>query len=105
MPKDTPLKVEIVDDEIVIRVGVSILKWAVEHPLDDRLTVHNDETGKFMCFDITDEEEFARDVLRALNDEDEQGTTMVHRLLDNAFVEAVDNGSIGVAEEMKEVVY
>jgi len=47
---------------------------------------------------VTNAVAFARDVVRALNDEDEQGTTPIHRLFDAAFSSAVEQGSEGAAE-------
>ena len=44
---------------------------------------------------VTDLAEFARDVVRELNREAEDGTTPIHELLDRALAEAVDQGSLG----------
>jgi len=46
---------------------------------------------------ITDVNRFAKDVVYALNEEKEDGTTPVHVLFDNAFERAVENGSQGVS--------
>lgn len=57
-----------------------------------------DWNGDYNCFakHISDLGEFAKDVVRALNDEAEDGATMVHELFDNAMAKAIDGGSIGV---------
>ena len=34
--KDQPLTAEIKDDEIVIRVGIDVVKWALEHHSDSQ---------------------------------------------------------------------
>lgn len=49
-------------------------------------------------FKVVDAQAFALEVLRALNDEDEDGTTPVHRMFDAAFEEAVEQGAEGVEE-------
>jgi len=46
---------------------------------------------------ITDVNRFAKDVVYALNEEKEDGTTPVHELFDDAFERAVENGSQGVS--------
>jgi hypothetical protein len=50
-------------------------------------------------FKVTDPRTFARDVVRALNHEDEQGTTAIHRLFDAAFGCAIEDGAEGVEED------
>ena len=47
---------------------------------------------------VTDSEAFSREVVRALNDEEEDGTTRVHRLFDAAFNEAINQGAEGIEE-------
>jgi len=47
---------------------------------------------------IADVEVFAREVVRELNDEAEDGTTAVHLMLDRACIRAVENGAEGVSE-------
>lgn len=79
--QQTPLTVEIVDGKLVISIGVETLAFAVWHGdvLDD-----GDR--------IADVDAFARDVVRQLVDEDEEGTTPVHKLLDEAALTALDQG-------------
>ena len=81
------------------------LKFAAERAPDNRLCWLDEESGKFLSYEVTDIEEFAKDVQRALLEEDEEGTTAVHILLDNAFIRAIEDGSIGVAEEPSEVKF
>jgi len=67
-----PLKVEIYGGELSITIGLDTLAFAVQqgfHWEPDRFT-------------ISDPEEFAKDVLRQLEREDESGSTMVHRMLE-----------------------
>lgn len=45
---------------------------------------------------ITDAAAFARDLVNELNAEDEQGTTRIHRMLDGAIEEAIEQGAEGI---------
>lgn len=76
--------------EIIIRVPFVSLPMVVEgawalNALD-------------MRFKLTDTALFARDLVRALNSEDEQGTTMVHKMFDAAINEALEQGAEGIEE-------
>lgn len=90
MSKKHPLTVSIEKDELVIRIGVATLKFAVE--AGPRFEEEEDAPK------IIDAAVFAKDVLHELLDEDEEGSTRVHALLDDAAWAAVENGSEGVAE-------
>ena len=77
--KDKPLIVEIKDGELQISIGIDTLCFAVSEKIAD--------------FKITDNEGFAKDILNELENEDEEGTTEIHRLLDKSADDAVENGS------------
>lgn len=77
---DNPLTVEIKDGCLCISIGVKTLAFAITHSPELNLNV-------------TDFEGFAADVARELRDEQEDGTTPVHLLLDEAAAKAVENGS------------
>ncbi len=47
---------------------------------------------------VTDAALFAQDLLLALNDEDEEGTTPIHKLFDAAINEALNQGAQGIEE-------
>ncbi len=47
---------------------------------------------------VTDAAAFAKDVVQALNAEEDDGTTRVHRMFDGAFSEAIDQGAEGIEE-------
>jgi hypothetical protein len=47
-------------------------------------------------YKITNLDEFARDLVGELNSEDEQGTTRIHKMLDAAVLEAIDQGAFGI---------
>ena len=80
-------------------MGIDVLKHATETSPDNRLCWLDEESGEFVSYKILDREEFAKDVVRALCEEQEDGTTPVHILLDNAMVRAIEDGSIAISEE------
>ena len=47
---------------------------------------------------VTDPEVFAKEVVHALNNEREDGTTRVHQMFDRAFLEAIEQGAEGIEE-------
>jgi hypothetical protein len=49
-------------------------------------------------FSITKPKLFAKDVVVALNDEDEKGSTPIHKLFDEAMNAAIEQGADGVEE-------
>jgi hypothetical protein len=80
------LSVSIVDDALVISIGLDALKTAIEnnpsYPLD-KVTV-------------TDIHAIAKEIVSELNREEEDGSTPVHRMLDRAFDNAIEQGAEGV---------
>jgi hypothetical protein len=91
-----PLAVKIVDGKLVIEIGVDTLRFCAEMQacrFDDALN------GYVYPLKVTDRNEYARDVVRALNDEREDGSTILTDLLDKAFMSAWEDGSTGCAEE------
>jgi hypothetical protein len=79
--KNQPLNVEIKDGAISISIGVETLAKVVEL-----------KGGSLAC-KITNPAKFAIDVLVELTAEQEDGTTEVHLLLDQAAQQAIENGS------------
>ena len=74
--------------EIVIRVKISALKKAFEyHP-----------NGLAEDYRLTNLPTVADSLVRRLNSEEEDGTTPVHRMLDTALEEALEQGDDGFAE-------
>ncbi len=83
----------IVDGDLVIRVSVGTLAHAA---------LHSDHF--FACAEqgtplkITNEDEFAKSVVRALNREGEDGSTPITRMLDRAFEWVSEQGEEGIEE-------
>lgn len=94
--KDRPLSCDLVEQQLVIRIGVATLKHAAEHcpGLHDGAKRFNPP----YC-EVADAEQLAKDVRGELLREEEDGTNDLHRLLDAAIVAAWEQGSIAFAEE------
>jgi hypothetical protein len=85
--KDQVLKVEIKKDILSISIGIDTLAFAIQN------------SPEFQGGKITDNKKFAEEVLNELLDEDEEGTTAVHKLLDDMAKNAINNGSMAFEEE------
>jgi len=77
-------------DAIVIRVPLATLPMVVEGAW---------ATGNLNPrMQITNLAEFSADLIRALNDEEEDGSAPLHRLFDAAINEAINQGAFGIEE-------
>ncbi len=93
---DMSAKAVIEDGAIVIRVPLANLQTAIDgayylNYLDTRWL-------------ITNVDEFADDLAVALNSEDEQGTTRIHRLFDKGVTEALEQGAFGIEEHPQQEI-
>lgn len=79
-----PLTVEVADGKLVISIGVETLAFATWHA--DDVFERGDR--------IADVDAFGRDVARQLRQEEDDGTTPVHRLLDQAVRDGLENGDM-----------
>jgi hypothetical protein len=95
MNRNDPLKCCIEDGVLTIRIGVQCLANAVK--LNPDLTQYDEKTGEWNEPEITDPDKFALEVLRAVESESEDGTTLVHIALDAAAMNAIENGAEGIA--------
>jgi len=84
-----PLKIEVVEGRLVISIGVDTLAFAITH------------RNESCSFSVNDNNEFAKDVVRELKDEEEDGATIVSDLLDEASNRAIDNGSAYIDDIMR----
>ena len=81
------LSVEIEDGRLVIAIGIDALMTAIEggpHAPDDE------------GYRIDNRDDFAAEILSELRHEEEDGTTLVHQMLDHATGNALDAGSLSV---------
>ncbi|MHB8123126.1 MAG: hypothetical protein ACYDG4_13330 [Desulfuromonadaceae bacterium] len=98
--KDQRLMAEMKDDQIIIRVGIDTIKWALEHHVESQ--PYNEETGEYdQKWIVSDSREFAKDVVNAMSREEEDGTTPLIEFLDKMCMDALEDGSIGVSEASK----
>jgi len=94
--KDRPLQAIIVDDELVIRIGIETLAFAAEHI---ELPVRGFDDNVHPHWKVVDSNELARDVCRKLSHEDEAGSSPLTRILDESILEAYEDGSAGFEDE------
>jgi hypothetical protein len=88
----TPLKVEVAGGELRIVIGVNVLAHAVSYA--DWANPYDEEKHDYIrTFAIADAEQFAKDVKRAMQDEREDGSSLLSDFLDKASSNAVDDGS------------
>lgn len=73
-------------DELVIRIGINRLNGHEGHPM-------------FCPFDFEDRNEWIDDVISQLTKEEEDGTTPLDLLFDEAMKQAIEYGSLGIASD------
>ena len=94
---DASLTVDIIEDEIIIRIGIGTLAWAFDHMKENN--PYDDAARDFVQkWKVTDPMEFATDVVGELTNEEEDGSHPLNRLLDQVSNAAVDQGSLGIDE-------
>lgn len=94
---DSPLTVEIEDGCLVIRIGTETLAYCFEES-DANQTFDEIKQDYFKACRVTDALRFAKDIIHALQEESEDGTTRVHVLLDEACEAAAEDGSLAVED-------
>ena len=89
--RDCPLQIRIVRGILQISVGVDMLCSAAER--SDEFQPYNETACDFDQWKISDQNKFAEEVIHALRDEAENGSTPLTRLLDAMCLEALENGA------------
>lgn len=89
------LQISIEGEELVIRIGLDTLKYATEN--SPNLDFESDDRGN--KFIVTDTHTWAESVIIALEKEEENGTTPIHKMFDEAFLYALDQGLEGIEEK------
>jgi hypothetical protein len=82
-----PAEAVIEDECIVIRLPIENIPIAVGGAV---------YLGLMAPAEILDAKAFALSVVEALNAEDEEGTTAIHQMFDQAFDDAIEGGAEGV---------
>lgn len=94
MNRHDPLKCCIEGGVLTIRIGVGVLAHVIKFNPD--LVEYDEKTGEWHEPEITDPDKFAVEILHAIEDESEDGTTLVHLVLDTAAMNAIENGAEGI---------
>lgn len=92
-----PLKADVKAGRLVISIGVQTLAHAVAYA-EWANRFDGARNDYFRTFAIEDEQEFANDVARAITAEREDGSSLLTDLLDKAAEEAINDGSLGLAD-------
>lgn len=91
---DHPAAARRVGDFIVVAFSVDYVKHLAEsHPQLER---YNSKTDIYETPTVTDLNTFADEVVRTLNHESENGSTIINRALDEALIECIEQGAEGV---------
>lgn len=99
--RDQRLVCQVEGDELVIRIGFDALKMAAEYcPRFYNDEVHGSSGGPYET--VEDVRELASDVCRAITHEEEDGSSPLTELFDEAFLAAAENGSIGFEDKTRE---
>jgi len=93
-PHDLPLRCVYVDGVLSFQVGVNTIKWAVEH--HPELVDAEHYPGLESPVTVNNPDVFAAELARKINDESEDGSTMLTDMLDKAIMEAIADGADGV---------
>lgn len=90
---ETDLDVRVIKNVLTIKIGAKRLATALEaNP-----HLYNPETGR-AAYRVKNKQKFSEEVCSALLDEEEDGTTLVHKMLDEAMNNAIEQGSESVEE-------
>jgi hypothetical protein len=98
-PENAPLSVSVEDGQLVIRIGVDTNAWAFEHS-DENNPFNDGKNDYVQTSRVTDSTGFARDVARAMQDEEEDGSSPLTDFIDRMFTAAVNDGSMAVEDDM-----
>lgn len=88
------LTVKVVDGELRISVGLDALAFAIKYQDDWPENYLPDPSNNYKLFGSS--------IINALSEEDEDGTTRVHRMLDSAAEYALEQGYEGFVEIVDE---
>lgn len=86
------------DGVLTICIGVELIAHAAKlHPdLSEYDAGAESASQEWVEPEITDADQFAAAVLAELKSEEEDGTTLIHRAMDGAIINAIENGAEGI---------
>jgi hypothetical protein len=96
--KERPLRAFVSQGVLVIEVGIDTLAWAALHT-DYVLSSDPGARDHTERFHINDTRAFAKDVVSAMTDEAEDGSSRLTRFIDDACVQSIDQGSIAFVDK------
>jgi hypothetical protein len=92
-----PLRAAVEDGKLIVAIGIETLAFAFEKSEENN--PYDEHTGDFKeKLRIGDKLQFSDDVVRAMNDEAEDGSTPLTRFIDSMMQEAVNQGSLGILD-------
>lgn len=96
------LTVAIEGDVLVIRIDAATMAMAVTHM--PKAEIFDEDLQDFFSPEVTDETALLKEMYLALEHEEEDGTTLVHRMLDKAALHLMHVGGEGVlsAQEVRD---
>lgn len=92
--RKTSLNVEIINGCINISIGIDTLAFAITHSPDQRLinTYAQPENDDFYGLNIIDNDEFSKEFINQILEEDEDGTNSLHRFIEEQVNEGLNYG-------------
>ncbi len=103
---DEPLSVEVIENQLVMRIGLDTLAHAAEHC--PKFYDYKRHAGPLECgpyAKVDNKPELAHDVCRAMQKEREDGSSTLTDFLDAVIVEAAEQGSLGFADGTFVITY
>ena len=82
------------EGNLVIRISAETLAFAIKHM--PKAEIFDEQMQEFFQPEVVDQVEFLKEMVLALEAEEEDGTTLVHRLLDKAALHIMHVGGEGV---------
>ena len=96
--KKAPLRCKLIGDKVVIDVGIDTIAFVFEN--GDNNNPFNEKADDYVRqYTVVDKKQFAKDVIDAMLLEEEDGSSMLTKLFDDATEAAVESGSNGIKDE------
>ena len=96
--RDTPLSVGIENDQLVVRIGIDTLAFCAQPENGGPVL----DTQTLACrVDSRRARQWAKDVVREMTDEAENGDTPLCKFLDKMMCSAAENGSMAIHYKKK----
>lgn len=94
--EDLPLQVKVEADNLVIRIGIDRLAFSFETGEGNQ--IYNETLGTYRtAWKVINGQQFAEGIAIALQTQEEDGSTPITKILDEAFIKAIED-DMGVEE-------